>query len=340
MTWVTDPVGRRIARLVVLRDVTERNRTEKRLRELLNEQTRLSETLRLSLRPASLPQLPGLRFAARSVPSARGEGVGGDFYDVHPAGAGVSAFVIGDVSGKGVHAAVVTSMARYTVRTLSAQGWTPREVLGQLNQALQTPDDLERFCTVVYGQVREVPAAAGADPDAGVDSGATGATGADPQARRVRVTLSLGGHPPPLLRRHCDGSVHAVGRPGTALGMLADVDVYEVEVDLEAGDVLLAYTDGVTEARFGGEQFGEQRLAEVLAAVPRVVGPDWPAPGWRAAHPEHERDPWADTRSGPEAAGPHPATRLADAVADSVLAAVESFAAERDDVAVLVLAAT
>ncbi|MCD5309495.1 PAS domain-containing protein [Kineosporia babensis] len=102
MTWVTDPVGRRIARLVVLRDVTERNRTEKKLRELLNEQTRLSETLSQSLRPAHLPQLPGLRFAARSVPSARGGGVGGDFYDVHTAGSsGESAFVLGDVAGKG-----------------------------------------------------------------------------------------------------------------------------------------------------------------------------------------------------------------------------------------------
>lgn len=319
MTWVTDPVGRQIARLVVLRDVTERNRTEKKLRELLNEQTRLSETLRQSLRPASLPQLPSLRFAARSVPSARGEGVGGDFYDVHPAGSGESAFVLGDVSGKGVHAAVVTSMARYTVRTLSAQGWTPSAVLRQLNRALQTPDDLERFCTVVYGLVS----------DGGLDS---------PGEKRVRVTLSLGGHPPPLLRRHHDGSVHAVGRPGTALGLLPQVDVYEVVVDLAPGDVLLAYTDGVTEARAGDEQFGEKRLAEILASVPRTVGADWPSAQWRREHPEYERDPWFDHKDSADL--PHPATQLAEAVADSVLQAVSTFASERDDVAVLVLAAT
>ena len=325
MTWVTDPVGRQIARLVVLRDVTESNRTAKKLRELLNEQTRLSETLRQSLRPASLPQLPGLRFAARSVPSARGGGVGGDFYDVHPADAGESAFVLGDVAGKGVHAAVVTSMARYTVRTLSAQGWTPSEVLRQLNRALQTPDDLERFCTVVYGLVSDgVPD----DPQ-------------HPQERRIRVTLSLGGHPPPLLRRYRDGSVHAVGRPGTALGLLPSVDVHEVVVEMEAGDVLLAYTDGVTEARVGEEQFGEKRLAEVLASVPRNIGRDWPSPHWRSDHPEYERDPWTEQQeSGPGARPSHPATRLAEAVADSVLAAVQSFASEQDDVALLVLTAT
>jgi PAS domain S-box-containing protein len=294
LTAVTDPVGRQIARLVVLRDVTDRNATERQLRELLDEQTKLSETLRQSLRPASLPQLPGLRLAARSVPSARGGGVGGDFYDVHPAGEGVSAFVLGDVSGKGVHAAVVTSMARYTVRTLSAQGWRPREVLEQLNRALLTPDDLERFCTVVYGHVH--PAA-------------------PPVTSGVRLVLTLGGHPPPLLRRR-DRSVQPVGTPGTALGLLPAIDVHEVTVELASGDVLLAYTDGVTEARDGDEQFGEERLATVLAAV------------------EHDFVPFSGE------AAQHPAAQLADAVADAVLRAVRAFSSERDDVALLVLAAT
>lgn len=295
LTAVTDPLGRQIARLVVLRDVTERNATERQLRELLDEQTKLSETLRQSLRPASLPQLPGLRLAARSVPSARGGGVGGDFYDVHQAGEGVSAFVLGDVAGKGVHAAVVTSMARYTVRTLSAQGWRPREVLEQLNRALLTPDDLERFCTVVYGHVHPAPP--------------TLASG-------VRLVLTLGGHPPPLLRRR-DRSVQPVGIPGTALGLLPNIDVQEVTVDLASGDVLLAYTDGVTEARDGDEQFGEERLATVLAAVDHVVV----------------------TGSG-DATQQQPEVQLADAVADAVLRAVRAFSSERDDVALLVLAAT
>lgn len=299
LTGVTDPMGRRIARLAVLRDVTDRNRTERQLRDLLDEQTRLSETLRQSLLPRSLPDVPGLRLAARSVPSARGGGVGGDFYDVHGVSEGVSAFVLGDVSGKGVHAAVVTSMARYTVRTLSAQGWTPREVLQQLNRALLTStetaaDDAERFCTVVYGQVVE------RSPDGRDGAGTPG----------IRLTLTLGGHPPPLLRRR-DRTVTAIGIPGTALGLLPTVDVQEVTVDLAAGDVLLAYTDGVTEARANGEEFGEERLALVLSAV--ATEPVTPTGG----------------RPG-----------LADAVADAVLEAVAEFSPERDDVALLVLAAT
>ncbi len=291
LTAVLDALGHRIARLAVMRDVTERNATERRVRELLDEQTRISETLSQSLRPASLPEIPGLRLAARSVPSARG-GVGGDFYDVHPAGERAEAFVLGDVSGKGVRAAVVTSMARYTMRTLSAQGWPPAEVLRQLNRALLSgDDDDERFCTVMYGQVQTGPPA----PDLGLPP-------AGPE-HVVRLVITLGGHPPPMLRRR-DRSVELVGRPGTALGLLPAIEVHEVTVDLASGDVLLAYTDGVSEARSGEEEFGEERLSRVLASV--------------------------ESRCG----------ELADTVADAVLHAVQTFATQRDDIALLVLAAT
>jgi serine phosphatase RsbU (regulator of sigma subunit) len=127
----------------------------------------------------------------------------------------------------------------------------------------------------------------------------------------VRVTVALGGHPQPLVR-WLDGSVTAVGEPGTALGLLTRVEVKEETVHLQPGEVLLAYTDGVTEARAGVDQFGEQRLADVLAAA---------AGGLRGV-------------TGTAAAG-----LVADAVADRVLEAVEEFAVERDDVAILVLVA-
>jgi PAS domain S-box-containing protein len=277
LSHVTDVGGRQSAHVAVLRDITQRRQTEQRLRELLADQTRLSETLQQSLRPTSLPELPGLELAARSVPAGRGGQVSGDFYDVHPAADGRWAFVLGDVSGKGVHAAVVTSIARYTVRTLSAQGWAPHEVLDQLNQALLASEDVERFCTVVYGQLTL--------PEPGADIG-------------VQVTLALGGHPQPLLRG-ADGTVTAVGTPGTALGLVPEVDVHDSTVELAAGDVLLAFTDGVIEARRDGELFGEQRLADALA--------------------EH--------------GGGAP-----DDVAGALLAALARFGVEGDDVALLVLA--
>ena len=292
---LTDRGGAEIARLLVLRDVTEQVGYEQRLRAMLDDRTRLADTLQAGLRPSSFVPVPGVRISARWVPAGGRSGrVSGDFYDVHQTLGGDHAFVLGDVAGKGVHAAVVTSMARYTLRTLSAQGWSPARILEQLNQALLVDIEEERFCTVLYGRLTQ--------DQIDVEQ---------PWTPGVRVTLALGGHPQPLVR-WLDGSVTVVGQPGTVLGLLNRVEVKEESVHLQPGEVLVAYTDGVTEARSGGEQFGEQRLADVIAAS---------AAGLRGS------------------SGPAAAALLADAVADRVLDAVESFASERDDVAVLVVVA-
>lgn len=300
LTTLSDSGGSRTGRLLVLTDVSEQVATQRRLGELLEEQTRLAGVLQAGLRPPELPAVPGLVIAARSRPGGRGEEVGGDFYDVHPAVAGEWAFVLGDVSGKGVQAAVVTSMVRYTVRTLSVQGWTPAQVLQQLNAAMLEPDDPERFCTLVYGRTGPLPLPngdqAGLRPTLGRPTG-------------VRLWIALGGHPQPLLRRR-DGSIAPLDVTGTALGLLAGVDIGEVVVDLLPGDLLVAYTDGVIEARKGEEQFGEARLAWVVGAT-------------------------ADRFS--RMADVRPA-ELVEAVADAVVGAVTGFARDRDDVAVLVLA--
>jgi PAS domain S-box-containing protein len=311
-------------RLVMLHDVTERQAAQRRLHELLDEQTRVADTLQTGLRPALLPKVEGIQMAARSMPSDAGE-VSGDFYDVHRVLGGDWAFVLGDVSGKGVEAAVLTSMARYTVRTLSAEGRDPGQVLEQLNRALLSDDGSERFCTVVYGRIdgadlltnaalleSSAPAAAAGAPGTGTPQGfADIALPSDtPGSASVHVTLTLGGHPRPLLRRR-SGEVCPVGTPGTALGLVPRVDITQARVLLESGDVLLAYTDGVTEARRGQEQFGEERLAEVLASA---------AVGLRG-------------RTGVTAAH-----LVAEAVAERVLTAVTEWASRRDDVAVLVLA--
>jgi PAS domain S-box-containing protein len=292
LTSLAERAGTEAGRLLMISDVTERMAIQRRLTDLLAEQTRVSEILQTSLRPDSLPDVPGLRLAARSVPGSDGSRVGGDFYDVHPTPHGDWAFVIGDVSGKGVRAAVVTSMARYTARTLSAQGWAPEQVLQQLNEALLDPEDPERFCTVLYGRAMPL-------------------TGPDGGQRGARVVLASGGHPPPLLRSR-DGMVSTVRCAGTALGLLAGIRVGLVTVDLTPGDVLLAYTDGVTEARRGREQFGEERLAAVLASA--------------AAE-------WTDDSD------PAVAEKRANTVADRVVEAVVGCADHRDDIAVLVAAA-
>jgi serine phosphatase RsbU (regulator of sigma subunit) len=312
--------GTPTGRLLLLHDVTERQQAQRRLHELLAEQTRVADTLQAGLRPVQLPRVDGLQMAVRSLPSTLGAQVSGDFYDVHRVLGGDWAFVLGDVSGKGVEAAVITSMARYTVRTLSAEGKPPSQVLEQLNRAL-LDDTSERFCTMVYGRVDgadllQNTALVDADVEDDREPAGFAALGAAALPRdrdrpaSVQVTLSLGGHPRPLVRRR-DGLVEQVGATGMALGLLGRVDVRETALRLESGDVLLAYTDGITEARRDGEQFGDERLADVLSSCAvGLIGHT----GHSAAH------------------------LVAEAVAERVLTAVTEWASRRDDLALLVIA--
>ncbi|HEX2806300.1 MAG TPA: histidine kinase N-terminal 7TM domain-containing protein, partial [Kineosporiaceae bacterium] len=231
--------GAPTGRLIVLNDVTERQSAQRRLHELLDEQTRVADTLQAGLRPTSLPDVEGVRMAVRSLPAGssgdnpnggRRNQVSGDFYDVHRVLGGDWAFVLGDVSGKGVEAAVVTSMARYTVRTLSAEGRSSQQVLEQLNRALLTDEMSERFCTVVYGRIdgADLLKTSPLDPPTAATSlasleGLAGLAVPDgSDTATIHVTLTLGGHPRPLLRRR-DGEVTAVGTPGTALGLVPRV---------------------------------------------------------------------------------------------------------------------
>jgi sigma-B regulation protein RsbU (phosphoserine phosphatase) len=145
------------------------------------------------------------------------------------------------VCGKGAGAAVVTSLARYTVRAVATEAESPADVLRKLNSSLLSHGE-ERFCTAVY---------------AGIECGPGGGP---------LLTVSLGGHPAPLLATP-SGEVRPIGRPGDLLGLLDDVVLADEAVELRSGDAVLFFTDGVSEARRGREFFGEDRLAALLSDV-------------------------------------------------------------------------
>jgi PAS domain S-box-containing protein len=187
---------------------------------LFDERTRLARTLRESLLPPRLPEMPGAEVAARFQPAATSTEIGGDFYDAFAAGDGLWAITIGDVSGRGVEAAATTALARHTVRAAAIQGQSPASILQVLNEALLSqPRDLQ-LCTAVVGLL------------------AFGAAGA-------RLSLASGGHPQPILL-HADGSVEPIGGSGTILGVVEEPQLAEVEVNLAIGDTVVFYTDGVT----------------------------------------------------------------------------------------------
>lgn len=223
----------------MLRDVTERKLAETQLRQLLAERSRIAQALQASLLPATLPELPGARVAARYRPAGDGQEIGGDFYDLYPVRPDQWALVLGDVSGKGAEAAAMTALVRYTLRTLTREAASPSEALRELNDAMlrQAPD--ERYCTLVSAVVQ-------------------------PHDDGLQMTMCLGGHHPPLLRRS-DGTVEPTGRPGSALGLLDDPDLHDTVVHLDEGDLICLYTDGLVEARRGPDLFGICRAAAVLA---------------------------------------------------------------------------
>jgi serine phosphatase RsbU (regulator of sigma subunit) len=208
--------------------------------QLYERERTIAHTLQRSLRPGGLPTVSGLSAAVRFRPAGEGIELGGDFYDLFAARRGWAA-LIGDVQGKGPDAAAVTALARHTMRAAAAYEDRPSGVLALLHSALreQAPDG--RFCTVAYAHVR-----------VGVEE--------------LSVELACGGHPLPLVV-HPDGRVEPVGRLGTLLGADIDPLLTDVTVRLAAGDVLVLYTDGVTEVRRRRrEVFGQRELVGLLGA--------------------------------------------------------------------------
>ncbi len=205
---------------------------------LYKRRSLVAHTLQESLKPRALPSLPGIEIAHSFTPAGEANEVGGDFYDLFEYSSNKWALVIGDVSGKGATAAALTGFVRNTIQTEAMKEHEPRRVLTMLNQALVAHNPNEQFCTAAY--MRIVP----------TDKGA-------------HLTLVCGGHPLPILL-HSDGTAETVGRPGSLLGIYSDIELHEEMIEISAGDALIFYTDGVTEARLGPDIYGEERLVSLV----------------------------------------------------------------------------
>lgn len=192
-----------------------------------------------SILPRAMPDLPGLRFDAGYVPATS---VGGDMYSFlsSESGAGV---LVADVAGHGVPAALIASMVKIAVSSQARLAGDPAALIAELNAILRR-DVRRAFVTATYLWI-------------------------DGQS----ATVCNAGHPPPLLYR--DGAFLELGAPGVLLGRFADARYTAVATDLQPGDRIVAYTDGIPEARNAREeQFGEERLRELVrtgASAQRVL---------------------------------------------------------------------
>jgi serine phosphatase RsbU (regulator of sigma subunit) len=204
---------------------------------LYTELSTVADTLQASLLPDTLPELAGWEAAADYRPGQRGADVGGDFYDVFPVADG-HMLILGDVTGKGVTAAALTSLVRHTAKTAALFDPRPGAVLELVNRVLRQQHELAPV-TMVCGVLRP-----------------------------GEISLAVAGHPLPLLKRE-SGPPERVGMPGLLLGA---IDAYppatERTVRVGPGETLLFFTDGVTDTPGPKDRFGEQRLADAILAAP------------------------------------------------------------------------
>jgi PAS domain S-box-containing protein len=198
--------------------------------------SRVAETLQQSLIPNDPPSVPGWELAALYRPAGAAERieVGGDFYEVFDAGP-ASIALIGDVTGHGVTAATVTALMRYGARFASRLEPQPAAILHRLDEELRRLSS-QTLCTALCARLG-----------------------------RGELVLSSAGHPP-ALRVDAGGSVTEAPAPGPLLGAFEDAKWSEETVPVGPGELVLLYTDGVTETAGGDERFGLRRLRALLAS--------------------------------------------------------------------------
>jgi serine phosphatase RsbU (regulator of sigma subunit)/anti-sigma regulatory factor (Ser/Thr protein kinase) len=222
---------------------------------------------------AELPQIPGVELAAAHEGPGRAGRAGSDFYDVFPVGSDRWRFVIADVCGSGPAAAAIGGLARHTLRILAREGHGIPAVLERLNDLILDEGEQARFLTLVHG---EVAAAAR-------------------HSTRVRISLACAGHPQPLLLRDAGGMPEPAAEPQPLLGVIDGLTFSTQTLDLAAGDLLLAVTDGVTNRRHGYRLLDDDGagLAKLLADC-RGLSAGAAAARIQQATREFSADPLAD----------------------------------------------
>lgn len=217
----------------------ERERAEADRREK-DRMTRIARTLQRTLLPPELPAVPGVELAAFHQVGPSDE-VSGDFYDVFPRPDGRWAVAVGEVSGKGAEAAALAALVRYTLRGAALRAEGPGAVLAEVSTAVeldQRDASEPQHCTAALAFLEL--------SDGYAD-----------------VELANGGHPPAILVR--PGEVDPVGGAGPILGWMVDHRYGNTRVRLNKGEVLVFYTDGVTDALRHGDRVGQAGLRQALA---------------------------------------------------------------------------
>jgi PAS domain S-box-containing protein len=228
-TLVRDEEGQPLYWLGVQYDVTEQKR-EAQERERIEQELRIARLIQQTLLPKTLPELSGYDVAAYYQPARE---VGGDFYDLFELEGGRLGLVVGDVTDKGIPAALVMATTRTMLRVSAQRLFPPAEVLKRTNEALVPDIPPNMFITCLYAIL---------DTESG------------------RLVYANAGHDPPYLR-HNGSDVEELRARGMPLGLMPGMEYEEKEITLERGESVLFYSDGLVEAHDSHhEMFGFPKL--------------------------------------------------------------------------------
>jgi serine phosphatase RsbU (regulator of sigma subunit)/anti-sigma regulatory factor (Ser/Thr protein kinase)/PAS domain-containing protein len=234
---VKSSTGALVGRIDVYTDITEGVRRAAAMEEALAQARKTAESYVRGLLPQSIPSLPRVGVVAHYVPATSGRGVSGDFYDFMTFKDGRVGLLIGDVVGIGPEAVSDASMTRYTLRSLSRTESEPGALMELVNDALRQDLGQDRFVRAVFAVL---------DPE------------------RAVLEYCNAGHAPPILFRAKRGNIDRLEEGGLPLGVDVGERYKTARLELDPGDSVLFYTDGVTEATRLGKPMGQGRLSDLV----------------------------------------------------------------------------
>jgi serine phosphatase RsbU (regulator of sigma subunit)/anti-sigma regulatory factor (Ser/Thr protein kinase) len=212
-------------------------RTVQEASRRLEHELQIASQIQANFLPRSLPELPELEFAVKLKPAHH---IGGDFYDVQPVAGGL-AIMAGDVAGKGIPAAMLTSLVHATLKSEAQYHQEPAQLLRSINRLIYGElDRSDTFITAFLAVLETSP---------------------------LRLSYASAGHTSALLWQNAAHTVQQLPSTGLPLGVTPDLDLEECSLDLNPGDTLILYSDGITEAEnVSGRVFGTQGLIDLVFA--------------------------------------------------------------------------
>ena len=224
-----------IRNLIVERRTAEEKESYRRELERTEYEMETARGIQQSFLPESPPRIDGFELAALNLPARQ---VGGDFYDFIPVSENEWGIIIADVSGKGVPAALFMALSRTLVRANVADNRTAAQAMQKANHLISQEAKMGMFVTLFYAVL-------------------------NPEKRLLQYVNA--GHNPPFVIKKNSGDVILLRANGIAMGVMDEVSLEQKEIELASNDIVVFYTDGITEAINGaGEQFGEKRLIETI----------------------------------------------------------------------------